>query len=182
MSMICWTILHHAAAPVAQGAARVTQVVRHAVGRAAHRAVRVAHHPATLSGPVRTWAEVVCKFVPAAVVGGGLLIPAPADPPPPLDPPAAIVEPATAISSWPIAALGYTGPIESLGDIGPIGSIAPVNRYEPVDPVAKAVPEPSSALVLLGSLGGLLLIRIMRMRSGRTSIGFHRVTPPGGPA
>jgi hypothetical protein len=171
MSMICWTILHHTAAPVAQGAARVTQIVRHAVGHAAHRAVRVAHHPATVSGPMRTWAEAVCKFVPAAVVGGGLLIPAPADPSPPPDRPAAIVEPAPAISPWPIAALGYTGPIGSLGNIGPIGSIAPVDRYEPVDPVAKPVPEPSSALVLLGGLGGLLLIRTMRMRSGRTLTG-----------
>ena len=119
MSMICWTILHHTAAPVAQGAVRVTHVVRHAVGRAAHRAVRVAHRTATVSGPPRTWAEVVCKFVPAAVAGGGLLIPAPANPPRALDPPAAIVDPAPTVSPWPLDLLGTLDPS---GTPTPLGS------------------------------------------------------------
>lgn len=126
MSMICWTILHHTAAPVAQGAVRVTHVVRHAVGRAAHRAVRVAHRTATVSGPPRTWAEVVCKFVPAAVAGGGLLIPAPANPPRALDPPAAIVDPAPTVSPWLVGSLGYTGP---LGYADPVGFIPPVELF-----------------------------------------------------
>jgi hypothetical protein len=164
-SMICWTILHQTAAPVAQGAARIAHALRRAVGHMAPRAVRVAHYTATVSGPPRTWAEVVCRFVPAAIAGGGLLIPVPASPPRSLDPPVAFVEPAPAISLWPIGSLGYTGAIGFLGDIGPI---APVNRYDPVETVAKAVPEPSSALVLLGGLGGLLLIRTRRMRLGHT--------------
>jgi hypothetical protein len=163
MSMICWTILHHTAAPVVQGAGSATHAVRHAVGHIAHRVARAAHHTATVSGPSRTWAEVVCKFIPAAVAGGGLLIPAPANPPRMLDPPApvTIVEPAPAISPWPI------GSIESLGQTDPFWFMVRVGRYDPVETVPKVVPEPSSALVLLGGLGGLLLIQIMRMRSGR---------------
>jgi hypothetical protein len=124
-------------------------------------------HPAA-HGPPRTWAEVVCRFVPAPIAGGALLIPAPARPPKPLDPPATIVEPAPVTSPWPIGSLKYTGPLGFLGDIGPIGSLTPVNHYDEVETVAKAVPEPSSALVLLGGLGGLLLIRTRQMRSGRT--------------
>jgi hypothetical protein len=41
MSMICWTILHQTVAPIAHGAVGITHAVQHAVGRVAHRAVRV---------------------------------------------------------------------------------------------------------------------------------------------
>src|SRR4051794_2676698 len=118
--MICWTILHQPAAPVARGAIRIAHAARRAVSHVAHRAVRVAHHTAIAPGPSRTWAEVICKFVPAAIAGAGLLIPTPDSPPGPLDPPATIVEPTPAFSPWPIGSDGYSGPAGFLGDIGSI--------------------------------------------------------------
>jgi hypothetical protein len=53
------------------------------------------------------------------------------------------------------------GPVDDAGPIGSLGPIVP-DRYVPVETVAKAAPEPSSALVLLGGLGGLLMIRTMQ--------------------
>ena len=131
MSVICWTVIHHAAA-----AARGTgHVLTHVIGRAVHRA----HH--AIPRPSHSWVEVVCKVVPAAVASGGVLAPTPANSPAPLPQPQPVfVEPLPGAAGWYVP------------------SAAPL-PYVPSATIVASAPEPGSALVLLGGIAGLLVIR-----------------------
>jgi hypothetical protein len=140
MTTVCWTVIHHATAPIRQGAARVA----HVVGRSIRHTGQAAHHATSGAAHRRVWFEVVCKVIPAAVAGGGLLVPHPANPPLPRQP-QALVWPAPAVPSG----LPWNGRIPP--------TVAAKPFAEP--PAAANVPEPSTAGLLLVGAGGLVLIR-----------------------
>jgi hypothetical protein len=171
MTTICWTIIHRAASPVVKTAARLGHVTGRFIHPVAYRAARAAHHVATAAGPSRTWVEVVCRVIPAAVVGGGLLAPHPVNPPRLPPAPAPITQPAQAAPPWlfppgldtvpvtPVVPYPSPFPVEPTGAL-PVGppSVGPTTPVE-------NVPEPSSAGLLLAGVAGLLLIRAV----GRTA-------------
>ena len=131
MSIICWTVIHHAAAPAAHTGAHMAHILRHAVHPLVHRVVRTLHHAPAATASPRTWIELVCKTIPAAVAGGGLLVPLPANPPRPPEPPPAAVVPAPAPWPW----------------FAPPSSSWPSNGSS--EAVIRPAPEPSSAFLLL---------------------------------
>jgi hypothetical protein len=138
MTTVCWTVIHHAAAPV-------RHVAAHLVGHGFHHTAKVAHHAISGAPRPRIWFEIVCKVLPAAVAGGGLLVPQPAGPPLPPQPPA-LIRPA------PAAPLG----LPWIGRIPPTIASRPITR----PPEAVNVPEPSTAGLLLIGAGGMALIRV----------------------
>jgi hypothetical protein len=149
MSTTCWTIIHHAASPVANSGGRVLHAVHHFVRPIAHHAARLLHHAVTVRGSTHTWTELICKVVPAALVGGGLLAPVPANPPQPIAPPVApMAQPIPAVMPW------FTPPEEIPWFPSPpseVGSASPDT----------STPEPPSVLLLLSGGGTLLLIRLL---------------------
>jgi hypothetical protein len=179
VTTICWTVIHHAAAPIARGAAKIAHVARRIVRPVVHHGGRVAHHGSTLATRPRVWFELVCKVVPAAVAGGGLFIPHPAGMPPGYEP-AGLIQPVPPgmlpgllpPGLWPhglppgLLAPALT-PNVTWGwiippDIPPLPYNAPpvdtgVIEYPP--PVDTGVIEPSTGLLLLTALVGLLLAR-----------------------
>lgn len=190
MTTICWTIIHHAAAPVA---ARVAHIARRIIGPIAHHAARVPHLAGAAVRPGHTWVELVCKVIPAAVVGGGLLAPHPVNPPPLTEQRPPIVAPAAPTAPWllppglttslPTPVQPYPTPVQPYptpvpveppttgpGPIGP-PSVGPA----PPPPPIETVPEPSSAGLLLGGAACLLLIRLatrrLRPRAGDSAGG-----------
>jgi hypothetical protein len=142
MATICWTILHHATAPVVH----VTHTVRHSLGPVVHRASRLLHHAPRVAAKSPTWVELVCKTVPGALVGGGLLVPIPATAPH-VPPPPAIVDSAP---TTPWLPFNWVWPPDALSSAD----------YDSTTPIVKT-PEPSSVVLLLGGIGGLLLIRLV---------------------
>ena len=178
MSTLCWTVFHHAAAPAARAVAYVAHVARHVFGPLAHRAVRLPHHWATVAGQPHTWVEVVCKIVPAAIVGGGLLAPHPASPPRLPAPPPPIAGQAPPAMPWlfppapipttPVQPFPTPLPVQPPPATGP-GSTAPA------PPPIEAILEPSSIALLLD--GAVCLLAIRRVtRRGR---GSQRIDPGG---
>lgn len=143
MSVTCWTIVHQAAASATRGVGHITHAAKH-IGK--HVLPRRMHHAATILRPSRSWVEVVCKVAPAALAGGGLLVPTPASPPIRIEPPPAFLEPAPVVASW------FEEPVGS--DAGSV-----LTPYTSSPAVTSAVPEPGSAFVLLAGTGGLLLVR-----------------------
>jgi hypothetical protein len=184
MTTICWTVIHHAAAPVAHGAAAVAQAARHMIGPVAHRATRLLHHAATAAVQPHTWVEVVCKLVPAAVLGGGLMAPHPVNPPQLPEPPPPIVEPAPPVSPWlfpppsgpvtPVQPFPTPLPVEPTTGPVPIGppSVGPV-------PPIESIPEPPSAGLLLGGAVCLLLVRLATRRTWPNAAGSPGGSQPG---
>ena len=174
MTTLCWTIIHHAAAHVARSAARIAHAAYHAIGPA-HRAARLPHHAATFVGQPHTWVELVCKVVPAAVAGSGLLAPHPANPPRPPEPPPAIVQPAPQVFPWlfppgsptppatPVQPYPTPVPVEEPSTTG--SAITVLTPVEPASPPVAPIPEPSSAGLLLGGATGVLLIRLATRRT-----------------
>jgi hypothetical protein len=180
MTTTCWTIIHHAATPVARSAARIAHAVRHSIGPQStgpqsidpvHRAARLPHHATTAVGPPHTWVEVVCKVIPAAVAGSGLLAPHPANPPLLPAPPPAIVQPAPPAFPWlfppgsptPRATPVQPYPTPALEPATTGSAITVLTPVEPASPVT-SIPEPSSAGLLLGAVTGVLLIRLATRR------------------
>jgi hypothetical protein len=181
MPTTCWTIIHQGIAPVAGGATRILHAARHfvhpAIAAGARRPVR--HAPAAAGRTVR-WIELVCKAIPAAL-GGGLLIPQPANPPLPPESPPAILQPAPALSPWFPPAIfdpgsGFSS--WSSSDLV-VPSLSSAGPYPGPPTVARSAPEPSSAALLLGGLSGLLLSRQIIRRFSRSSGGVH--PSPGSP-
>lgn len=169
MPMICWTIIHQAISPVAAGATRIFHAAHHflhpAVTAGVKRAVR--HAPRAAARTVG-WIELVCKTIPVAVGGGGLLIPQPANPLLPASPPA-IFEPVPALSPWSSPAIFEPGSaFSSWSSSNPVvPPLPPAGPYPGPPTVPKSAPEPSSAALLLGWLCGLLLtLHIIRRSSG----------------
>lgn len=155
MTTICWTIIHHAAVPANHVAHRIA-------GAVVRRAVHAAHHVAVAAAQPRVWIELVCKTLPAAVAGAGLLAPHPANPPQIPGSPPAIMEPAPPI--WPWHPPGW---------IAPPG--LPAEPYGGPAPSPNRTPEPCSAGLLLIGIGGIALIRLGRRHgSGLT----HGLQPP----
>jgi hypothetical protein len=170
MTTTCWTIIHHAAAPVARSAARIAYAARQAISPGTHRAAHLSHHAATAAARSHTWVEVVCKVIPAAIAGSGLLAPHPANPPRLPDPPPAIVQPAPPVFPWlfpPGSPTTPTTPVQPYPTPVPVAEpsstgsvIAVLPPVEPAAPPIEAAPEPSSVDLLLGGVAGLLLIRL----------------------
>jgi hypothetical protein len=155
MSTICWTILHHSAAPVARNAA---QAARHHAGHIHHHVARAVRHSASTATSPHTWLEVVCRVVPAAIVSGGVLAPHPANPPRLPESPPSIVQtapPATPLVLPP----GLPSFVSSYPP-----AVAPKTGATPASPVTP-VPEPASAGVLLFGAVVLLLIRVFSRRA-----------------
>ncbi len=158
MAIVCWTVLHHRGSAVRHGVSRLAHagghhahpIVRH-VGNASRHASKLAAHP-------NTWAEVVCKAIPAALAGGGILIPHPADLPRiPDAPPARTALGPTLLPGFPPDVIVGPGLSAKSG--------AGVTR--PTDPPLtppESAPEPSSAGILLGGVAGLLFLRMRLQR------------------
>jgi hypothetical protein len=179
MTTICWTIIHHAAAPVA---ARMAHTARRIVGPVVRYAARVPHLAPPSVRSAHTWVEVVCKVVPAAIVGGGLLAPHPIAPLRPTEPPPPIVAPEPPTMPWlfppslpttqptPVQPYPTPAPVEPTESV-PIGP----PLVEPAPPPVETAPEPSSAGLLLGGTICLLLIRLptrrTRARAGESAGG-----------
>jgi hypothetical protein len=145
VTTICWTVIHHAAAPVTQLSAKIAHVARHVFGSAVRWAVRSLHHSPSVAAHSRVWFELVCKVIPAAVAGGGLLVPRPANPPLLPEPPA-LIEPAP--QATPLSPRNWHIP----PTVASTPYLAPPQQ-------AAAVAEPSTGWLLLIGVGGLVLIR-----------------------
>jgi hypothetical protein len=164
MTTICWTILHHAAVPVAHGGTRAIHAARHFLGPVAHRTARLTHHASITAAQPHTWVELVCKAVPAALIGGGLLVPIPATAPRIPEPPPAMVEPSPVAVPW--LPLNWRIP----------PTLSTSASYGVGEGPAVKMSEPSAASLLFGGIGGLLLIRLTRRRSRHAG----NVSPGGG--
>ncbi len=181
MTTTCWTIIHHAATPVARSAARIAHAVRHSIGPQStgpqsidpvHRAARLPHHATTASGTAAYLGSKWCaRSVLAAVAGSGLLAPHPANPPLLPAPPPAIVQPAPPAFPWlfppgsptPRATPVQPYPTPALEPATTGSAITVLTPVEPASPVT-SIPEPSSAGLLLGVVTGVLLIRLATRR------------------
>ena len=170
MTTICWTVIHHVAAPVAQGAAKIAHVARHIIRRGVHRSGQAAHHGSGAVTHPRVWFELVCKVVPAAVAGGGVLFPHPAGLLPGHEPPGLIQPvPPGLIQPLPAGLPAVIPPGVPWGWVIPPDIPAPpyyapptnteVIEYPP--PPGPAIIEPSTGPLLLTALAGLLFARFM---------------------
>jgi hypothetical protein len=157
---------------VAHGAAHAVHATRHIV----RIAVRGLHHAAAAP---HSWVELVCKVIPPAIVGTGLLVPHLLPSPPPPPPPPIVAEAPPVSPPWltspsnapatPVQPYPTPTPVESSVPAGPpligaspVGSLPPT----PID-----IPEPSSAELLLAGGGGLVLVRLIARRSPRYASG-----------
>jgi hypothetical protein len=187
MTMICWTVMHHAVAPV-----------KHAAHVARHVTRRVVHHTVPHSGAAtRTWTELVCKVVPAAVLNGGLLLPIPATPPP--VPPAAgpvVVDPGPAAMTWTGA--GLAGGLEwdskalkpdkaawlwradalSWDTLDTSGALPPLSHIDSIDVRSRPAPEPEAGLLLVFGAGVLIALQRMTAKRRSKPPGIHSVAWP----
>jgi hypothetical protein len=139
-TMICSTIVHNATASIAGLAGHLANAL-HRGGHALHRASHTLHHPFAVARHAQRWFEIVCMIAPAVVVGGGLLIPQPANPPWRLDPP------------------GLSQPVPAAATAASHWRIPSTVAETPTPPVVADVPEPSSGKLLLAAVVGLMLIR-----------------------
>ena len=83
MALFCWTVVHELPAAIVRHVARpvrhVTAATAKRVGHASHhvghpiRPHHVAHVIRKAAHP-RRWIETVCRMVPGAMLGGGLLL------------------------------------------------------------------------------------------------------------
>jgi hypothetical protein len=158
MASICWSLIHQAVAPVAHDGNRLFRIARHPVQPAVHGAGQAVPHAPTLAVRPHQWIELVCKVIPAVVGGGGLLIPHPTEPPMLPEAPPAISDPGPAFLPWssPMWIVSPDLPVEA--DAG-------------AAPAPEATLEPSSADILLPSVSGLVLVRLIMRRSTHSSAG-----------
>jgi hypothetical protein len=178
MPVICWSVLHSAAAPIVHAAARTA---RHTIGPAARHVLRVSHAAHGAATHPLAWFQTVCRFVPAALAGAILAVPQPMSAPPSITPPiAALQEPLDPglLPVFPFGA-GFGGPGFDPGPITPAPlvtgqgtSTADSGRGNKPDeptwpPNPSQVPEPASDIVLLMAIGVLMLIPRKSRGSGR---------------
>jgi hypothetical protein len=208
MPIVCWTIIHRAAASAASNLVHAAHPLRHFVGRGLHHVAR--HAPRAVGGPARTWSELVCKTVlPAAVAGGGLVAPVPANAPPVPSPPPGYIQPAPVFSPWsplgqtgflaanlpvspPVVAPSMTETASALPPLTPETTfpVTPTTPTTPTTPGSPStpstpgspVPEPGSLSVLLGGVAVLLLMRQLaaasQARTRRSCGGAHQSSDP----
>ncbi len=161
MIVSCWTIIHHAVAPVRQVAIRAGHVARRIINPAGPHAAQTVHHIATGAGRTRTWVELVCKYIPAAVVGGGLVAIHPLNPARLPTPPEPIIQTAPPTTSGPLQPAAPVMP--ELFDPAPV-PVEPTDERPATPPTfgagppGNAIPEPPSGGLLLGGIACLLLI------------------------
>jgi hypothetical protein len=158
MSIICWTVFYPGVPSVSHGVTRLAHAGGRHVRPIVHHANLMQHHAAKLTAQPHGWFKLVCKVIPAGLAGGGALLAPPSTIPThlPAAPPAIVAQgppvsqgSPTVWNFWPqTPSTPYVAPWPPTISVG--------------GPSIK-VPEPSSAAVLLGGVGGLLLIRL-RMR------------------
>ncbi len=183
MPIVCWTVIHRAAASAASNLVHAAHPLRHFVGRGLHHGARGAAH--AIARPAGTWAELVCKTVlPAAVAGGGLLAPVPAIAPPVPSPSTGYMQPAPGFSPW--SSFGQTGLLqgnlpeappaiapsvaETANALPPLTpeSTFPVTPSTPTTPSTPGSPSSPSSPRFSGPRARLLLDP--RRRCGRTPV------------
>jgi hypothetical protein len=156
MSIICWTVFYPGSPSVSHRAVRLAHTAVRHVRPIVHHANLIQHHAAKVTAQANGWFKLVCKVIPAAVVGGGaLLAPHPTTPPQLPAPPPAFAAPGPAVAP------GSSPPIWNFRPQTP--SIPYVGPFPPTMSAGgprSAVPEPSSAAVLLAGFAGLLLLRL----------------------
>ncbi len=175
MTIECWTVIHHVTEPIRRAAP-----IRHIVSRLVHTGKPVhtgplmhALHPVQAALPhAHTWVEIVCRALPAAAVGGGLLIPHPVDrlPVPPVPPPA-ITAPQPTFTQPP----SFFVPIPFPRSVRFAPPVSPT-ADKPAPP-RSVVAEPSSIALLLSSLAGLALVPAMRQWRRQQRHGDRRSLP-----
>jgi hypothetical protein len=155
MSVICWTVFYPGNPSVSHGATQLAHAAGRRVRPIVHHANLLQNHVAKVTAQPHSWFKLVCKVIPAAVGGGGALLGPPSTIPTqvPAPPPAfAASGPTVSPISPPIWNFWPRTP--SIPYVGPFPPPISVGR-----PPA-AVPEPSSAAVLLAGVAGLLLMRL----------------------
>jgi hypothetical protein len=173
MSIICWTVFYPGAPSVSHSVTRLAHAAGRRVRPIVHHATRVQHHMANVAPPSHGWFKLVCKLIPAGLAGGGALLAPPSATPThlPMTPPA-IVAPGPLVSLgspqtrhfWPM-----TPPTPATPDVPAtpqFGDFPPT--YFAGEPPT-AVPEPSSAAILLGGIAGLRLLRLGKQRLAYSS-------------
>jgi len=155
MPIICWTVFYAGGPSVSHGAVRVAGAAGRRVRPIVHHANLMQHHVVKATAQVHSWFKLVCKVIPATVAGGGaLLAPHPTIPTQLPAPPPAFTAPGPTVSPLSPPIWTFRPQRPSLPYVGP---------YPPTISVGgppSAVPEPSSAAVLLAGVAGLLLIRL----------------------
>jgi hypothetical protein len=152
MSIICWTEFYQGGPSVSHGVSRLVHVAGRRIRPVVHHASLTQPHVAHVTAQPLRWFKLVCKVIPAGLVGGGsLLAPHPANPPylHLAAAPAAIVAPGPTIPQnwkyrpeWPFT--------QSIGALPPTISM----RIPPA-----SMPEPSSAAIQFAGVSALLLLR-----------------------
>ena len=167
MSIICWTVFYPGAPSVSHSITRLAHAAGRRVRPIVHRASPVQHHAATVAAPQHGWFKLVCKLMPAGLAGGGALLAPPSAIPAHLSAtPPAIIAPGPLLSPgppptrhfWPMTPQAPATPY--VGDFPP--------TYFAGEPPT-AVPEPSSAAILLGGIAGLRLLRLSKQRLAYSS-------------
>lgn len=169
MPIICWTEFYPGSPSLPQHATRLANAAGRRVRPVVHHANLVQHHVANVTAAPHRLFRLVCKVVPAAVVGGGAFLalhpPIPASQP---APPPAIAVPGPAV--WP-----GLPPSQSLWPLPPsTPSIQPSPPVVSFRTPPTSAPEPSSGAIMLGGVAGLLVLRLSLQRLAYSS---DRVQP-----
>jgi hypothetical protein len=155
MSIICWTVFYPGGPSVSHGATRLAHAAVRHVRPIVHHSNLMQRHLAKATAQPQRWLKLVCKVIPAALAGGGALLAPPSTMPAQLPAaPPAFIAPGPPVSS-------VSPPVWTFGPQPP--EIRYVGRPPPVISVGSssaAAPEPGSAVVLLGGVAGLLLLRL----------------------
>jgi hypothetical protein len=171
MSIICWTVFHPGGPSVSQGVTRLAHAAGRRIRPIVHQASVMQHQAAKVTSQPHGWFNLVCKVVPAGLVGGGALLAPPSAIPTylPAAPPAIVAQGPPVSPGSPMT--GNFRP-QTRVPLSPYVASWPPTQTPPSPYVASwpptislggppiAAPEPSSAAVLLGGVAGLLLIRL----------------------
>jgi len=171
MATICWTVLHPGGASASHGAHHLGHAVGHVIRPIVHQSARLPRYAASAARRSHPWAQIVCKMIPGIVGGVGLLAPQPVNPLPPDRP--AFFAPAPALIA---AGPAFLVPSRAAIAEGPASGASGVATRIPGDwidrrdipggsragagPAPQAVPEPSTAGLMLSGIAGLLVLRI----------------------
>jgi hypothetical protein len=161
MSIICWTVSYQGGPSVSHGVTRFAHAAGRRIRPIVHHASRIQRHVAHVTAQPHRWFKLVCRVIPAALAGSGtLLAPRPATPPylPVAAPPAFVAPGPTFQPDW-----NFRPGLPS----NPSTGAFPPNITMRTPPAQ--MPEPSSAVMLLGGVSGLLLLRLSVQRLAYSS-------------